>query len=76
MFDSVKLGIQAALEGCERILVMPMDLPAITDDIIKQVMEAPGQIVRTVHDGEPGASHMHGRGDCQTHLHLYRGPGT
>ena len=44
MFDSVKLGIQAALEGCERILVMPMDLPAITDDIIKQVMEAPGRL--------------------------------
>lgn len=34
MFDSVKLGIQAALEGCDRIMVMPMDLPAITDDIM------------------------------------------
>ena len=71
MFDSVKLGIQAALEGCERILVMPMDLPAITDDIIKQVMEAPGRLCgrsMTANRGIPYAW----KGDCQTHLHLCR----
>lgn len=54
MFDSVKLGLAAAAPLCRRIAVMPMDLPAIRPDTLRQALEAQGPIVRTVYQGEPG----------------------
>lgn len=54
MFDSVKLGLMEAAPFCRRIVVMPMDLPGIRPDTLRQVLAAPGQIVRTRYHKEPG----------------------
>lgn len=54
MFDSVKLGIRAAVRECERMMVMPMDIPAIMPDTVRQVLMIDAGIVRTVCRGEPG----------------------
>lgn len=54
MFESVKLGIRAVAEECERILIMPMDLPAIRPETFRQVLLTEGEAVRTVCGGEPG----------------------
>lgn len=54
MFDSVKLGLKA-LEGmCERVMVMPVDLPAILPETFRQVMRIDAEIVRTVCHGKAG----------------------
>ena len=54
MFDSVKLGICAIIHDCERIMVLPMDTPAILPETIRQVLMIDAAIVRTVCRGEPG----------------------
>lgn len=47
MFYSLKLGFEAVLAECDQVLVMPVDVPAVTEETIRQVMEAEGEIVRT-----------------------------
>lgn len=54
MFDSVKLGILAVKEECERILIMPMDIPAILPDTFKQVLNIDAPIVRTRYEDRTG----------------------
>lgn len=54
MFDSVRLGIEAVAADCDRIMVMPMDIPAIMPDTIRQVLMIDAGIVRTMCGGEPG----------------------
>lgn len=54
MFDSVRLGLKAIAGQCERIMVMPMDTPAIMPRTIRQVLMIDAGIVRTVCKGEPG----------------------
>ena len=54
MFDSVRLGLKAIAGQCERIMVMPMDTPAIMPLTIRQVLMIDAGIVRTVCKGEPG----------------------
>jgi molybdate transport repressor ModE-like protein len=47
MLDSVKLGIAEIAEECERILIMPMDIPAILPETFAQVLSIDADIVRT-----------------------------
>ncbi|NBH70665.1 LysR family transcriptional regulator [Clostridiaceae bacterium] len=54
MFDSVKLGLKALEGKCGRVMVMPMDLPAILPETFCQVMMVDAKIVRTVHQGKAG----------------------
>ena len=54
MFESVKFGIQSVLGECERVLIMPMDLPAIQPETFEQVLNTEGRAVRTSCAGEPG----------------------
>lgn len=54
MFESVKFGIQSVLGECERVLIMPMDLPAIQPETFEQVLNTEGRAVRTSCVGEPG----------------------
>lgn len=54
MFDSVKMGIMAVKEECERILIMPMDIPAILPDTFKQVLNIDAPIVRTRYEDRTG----------------------
>lgn len=56
MFDSVKIGIQAAAGSgeCEQIMILPMDAPAICADTIRRVRSAAGSLVRPVYRKKPG----------------------
>ena len=56
MFDSVKLGIREIKERCDRILIMPMDMPAILPETFRLVLHTDAPIVRTKygeHTGHP-----------------------
>lgn len=54
MFDSVCMGIRAILEECDKILLMPIDTPAIRSSTFARVMKIDADMVRTVYGGEPG----------------------
>lgn len=54
MFDSVILGVEDIAPMCERILIMPMDLPAILESTIEKVLSIDAGMVRTTFKGEPG----------------------
>ncbi len=54
MFDSVKLGIAEIADECERILIMPMDIPAILPETYRQVLSIDAPIVRTKYKDRAG----------------------
>jgi len=54
MFDSVCLGIRAIAAECDRILLMPIDTPAIRPETFYRVMHTDADMVRTVCNGQPG----------------------
>lgn len=54
MFDSVRLGLQALGDSCQRILVTPADIPLIQEETIRLLLEQQGDCVRPVYHGEPG----------------------
>lgn len=54
MFDSVRLGIHAISHDCERIMIIPMDVPAIMLETFHQILKIDADLVRTVYKGEPG----------------------
>lgn len=54
MFDSVKLGIEEIADECERILIMPMDIPAIQEETFKLVLAVDAPIVRTKYKDKAG----------------------
>ena len=54
MFDSVRMGIRTIAGACDRILVIPADMPAIQPQTIHQILRIGSQIVRTVYGGKPG----------------------
>lgn len=47
MLDSVKLGLKALQKSCCEVLVMPVDVPAVTPDTIRQLIAAKSPVVRT-----------------------------
>ncbi len=54
MFDSVRLGVEAISGECQRMMILPMDLPAIMPDTICQQLMIDAPIIRTVCHGKPG----------------------
>lgn len=54
MFDSVVLGVRKIAGECERILIMPADIPAIKPETMRQVLMIDGKIVRTIYHGKHG----------------------
>lgn len=54
MFDSVKIGIRAISKDCERLMVLPVDLPAIMPETIRQLMMIDAPIIRTACHGAFG----------------------
>ncbi len=47
MFESVKLGIRSVIGECGRVLIMPMDLPAIQPETFQLVLREECEAVRT-----------------------------
>lgn len=54
MFDSVKLGVADVAPMCDRILIMPIDLPAILESTLEKVLGVDASMVRTTYKGQPG----------------------
>jgi molybdate transport repressor ModE-like protein len=54
MFDSVRMGIEAIADECDKIMLMPIDTPAIMLETFHQVMMIDADMVRTVYGGRPG----------------------
>lgn len=54
MFESVKLGLQELLDDCDRMLIMPMDLPGISVDTFRAVLAVEAPIVRTKYNNKAG----------------------
>lgn len=54
MFDSVKIGIREIAGECERILIMPMDMPAILPETFRLVLNTDASIVRTKYEERAG----------------------
>lgn len=54
MFDSVMMGLKAIANDCERILLMPIDTPAVQKATMQQAMKISAPIVRTMCNGVPG----------------------
>lgn len=54
MFDSVKLGIEEIADSCERILIMPMDIPAIQEETYQLILSVDAPIVRTKYQDRAG----------------------
>lgn len=54
MFDSVILGVQDIMNLCDRIMIMPIDLPAILEETLKKVLSVDGELVRTTFKGKAG----------------------
>lgn len=74
MFDSIRIGIRAICGMCERCLIIPMDIPAILPDTVRQVMRIDAPIVRTMCRGEPGHPVMVST-ETAARLCEYRGEG-
>ena len=54
MYDSIKLGVDAIDAECERIMILPMDIPALMPETIRQTLMIDAPILRTVCNGKPG----------------------
>lgn len=54
MFDSVKLGVGAAVGACGRVMIMPMDIPAIMPDTIAGLLNMDAEVAYPVCRGIPG----------------------
>lgn len=54
MFDSIRLGLQEIKGSCDRVMLMPIDTPAIQAETIRRVLMIDACLVRTMCRGEPG----------------------
>ena len=54
MFDSVILGVEDIKNMCDRILIMPMDVPAILMSTLEKVLRVDAGMIRTTYKGRPG----------------------
>ena len=54
MFDSVILGVEDIKDLCDRILIMPMDLPAILTSTLEKMLRIDAGMIRTSYNGRPG----------------------
>lgn len=54
MFDSVVIGVTDIFNDCQRIVIMPIDVPAIREDTFRQILRVDAELIRTVCKGKPG----------------------
>ena len=54
MFDSAKLGFKAICGKCDRILMMPMDIPGVRIQTFSLLIKQNTKIVRACYHGQPG----------------------
>lgn len=54
MFTSVTIGIREIADLCDRVMIMPIDVPAILPETIKNEMNIDAPMIRTVCNKNPG----------------------
>ena len=54
MFDSLCIGLRALEDGCGRVLISPVDVPAAKAETVKMLLEQEGGFVRPVFRGRAG----------------------
>lgn len=54
MLDSVKMGLQEIDGECDRMLVMPVDVPGLSEETIRRAIAIDSEVVRTVCGGRSG----------------------
>ena len=54
MFDSVRLGLAAMGDSCEKILLTPADVPLVQPDTVRTLLAQRGDCVRPLYHGQPG----------------------
>lgn len=55
MASSIRAGVEALSAHSQAVLIMPVDLPELTDhEVGRRVLEAPGPIAAPVHQGRRG----------------------
>jgi len=54
MFDSVCIGLRALPEACGRIVILPIDMPAILPETVKKLLDTDALAVRPVCHGKSG----------------------
>ena len=54
MFTSLKLGITALKNGCDRAFVFPADLPLVKPETLQAMMSCPGDVVKPRHGDTEG----------------------
>ena len=74
MFDSVKLGLSAIPESCERVLFTPGDACAYSNDTVNSLLSAEADICIPVFDGKRGHPVMISR-RVIPHILSYEGSG-
>lgn len=74
MWDSVRMGIGEIWQECQRILVMPVDIPAVLPDTLRQLLMVDADLVRPCCEGKPGHLVML-RSTVARELCRYQGPG-
>ncbi len=74
MFDSIRIGIQAAADSCDRLMLLPVDTPAISPETFRQILQIDADMVRTIYGGRPGHPILL-RSETAKKLCSYRGEG-
>lgn len=54
MFDSIRLGLKEIEGNCDRVMLLPIDTPAIQPETIRRVLMIDADLVRTMCNGKPG----------------------
>ena len=54
MYDSLRIGLAALPSNAQRVLIQPVDLPAILSETIAALLRAPGAVARPVCGGRSG----------------------
>ena len=54
MFDSVLIGLMDIRQHCNRVFLMPADVPLVEDGTFRKLMEQEGPIVRPIYEGKGG----------------------
>lgn len=54
MFDSIKLGLGALDDSCDRVFITPADVPLVRRETLRKLMVQEGAYVRPLYRGRPG----------------------
>ncbi len=54
MFDSVLIGLADVAERCERVFLLPADVPLVEPETLRALLAVSGPLVRPVCDGKAG----------------------